>query len=266
MRPIGDPIIMLAALAALFVFLYIKQSAQREQRVFVMRGFTLLELVLSIAILGMIMFVCYSSIRQLIRSREVVNDNREGGALADAILSRMTRELQLAYWDDSKVLLLGLVKGESGKTGGNAALLGESNDGAGKERSDTITFRAREAGQYLPDGGGHTGIVQISYRLEPDPDSPRMEPPSMLLIRDEIPDINPEKEAYKRAMTFPVASNVISLGFQYYDAQADHWVESWGDDHPRTLPAIIRFEIAIRTPSGRIERYSTSVAPLPSST
>ena len=42
------------------------------------------------------MGVTYSSLNQIIRSKKILDDARDGKAIADAILSRMTREFQQA--------------------------------------------------------------------------------------------------------------------------------------------------------------------------
>lgn len=217
-------------------------------------GFTFLELVISIAILAMIMAVTYSSLSQIIRSKKLLDDARDSKAIADSILSRFTRELQLAFPD-------GAVMPPANKLTqpypGQPRVLGVSKPGRDNSFMDSITFLSLEGGQYLPDGGTHTGVVQITYRAEPDPEDRSGQ--DVYLIRDEVPYTRPYDVAYKKRMTFPITKSLVSLSFRYYDSKTESWVSTWGEP-PRTwIPAVIKFTIKIRSPLGKIDEYSTSI-------
>ncbi len=223
-------------------------------------GFTFLELVVSIAILAMIMGVTYSSLSQIIRSKKLLDDARDTKAIADAILVRLTREFQLAFPDGA---LMPPPDNLTQPYPGQPRVLGTAKQGGDNISLDSISFLALEGGQYLPDGGAHTGVVQITYRAEPDPDDETGK--KIFLIRDEVPYTRPYEAAYKKRMTFPITHNLVSLKFRYFDSKTESWVEEWGQP-PRTwVPAIIKFTLEIRSPLGRVESFESSIYLAPSS-
>ena len=58
---------------------------------------------------------------------------------------------------------------------GPRILFQAESDGIGSSaRAKKMVFLAEEAGQYVFDGGTRSGIVQIAYRIEEDPDNPRV--------------------------------------------------------------------------------------------
>lgn len=223
-------------------------------------GFTLIEVIIAISILSMILSIAYSALNQIISSKRMLDDRRDAGLIADAVLLRMTRELQLIYLDETgRVLLLPPRDKVDEKVPPNATIIGEPSKLDNGEPGDSIKFLALEGGQYLPDGGTHSGIVQISYRVEPDPDQQRGSQATYYLIRDETPYKTDPKEAYKDSMIFPVTANLVSLGFEYYDQEKEEWATTWGEENKRKLPSMIRFSISMRSPAGVVETYATAV-------
>ncbi len=223
------------------------------------RGFTFLELIIAIAILAMIMGVTYSSLSQIIRSKKLLDDARDSKAIADAILVRLTREFQLAFPDGA---LMPPANKLTQPYPGQPRVLGAAKPGRDNANLDSISFLALEGGQYLPDGGSHTGVVQITYRAEPDPEDRTGQ--RIYLIRDEVPYTRPYESAYKKRMTFPITNNLVSLSFRYYDEKTETWVSEWGQP-PRTwIPSIIKFSFQIRSPLGKVNEYESMIYLAPS--
>ena len=217
-------------------------------------GFTIVEIIISITILVLVMSVAYSSLRQIIRSKQALDDTRDGRKLANAVLTRMTRELQLAY---DGLPLLPPKDNLQQPYSNRINLISEPSDIGGVATS-TIVFLALEGGQYMPDGGGHSGVVQITYRVEKDPDDPEAD--TYWLIREETPYIRPPERAYReRTMIFPVIKSLTSLSFRFYDAASHSWLNKWGKDEHVRLPAVIEFTVAIRSPAGKVEEFTTAV-------
>jgi prepilin-type N-terminal cleavage/methylation domain-containing protein len=220
------------------------------------RGFTLIELILAFTILTLVASIGYSLVKGILRTREVVLDRKESRLIAGAVLNRLTREIQLAHSGIALMPEEGNLKNRNSR---KLNLRGVPSDNAGAS-ADTITFLALEGGQYLPDGGGHSGLVQISYALVEDPERPPEtdDVPVYSLVRTEIPYLRPFERAYKKKMVFPVTHRVISLRFLYYDAEEDAWYNQWGEGEQVELPGIVKFRIEIKSPSGRIEKFETS--------
>lgn len=60
-------------------------------------GFTLIEIVIAVSILAAIVGVAYGSLTSIMRSKKLLDEERDLRAVANSVLTRMTRELQLAY-------------------------------------------------------------------------------------------------------------------------------------------------------------------------
>ena len=219
-------------------------------------AFTLVELVIALGIFGIIMTVAYLSLTSLTESKQALDDTRDNRFVADAVLGRMTRELQLAF---AGLPLMPPQDNLSTPNSSKVCLIGEQGSLSNGEAGDRIEFLAMEGGQYLPDGGSHSGVVQISYRVELDPERPAGGQDSYLLIRQETPYIRPFDKAYEKTMVFPVVKNIVAMRFRYLLPNEDSWAEEWGKDTRINLPRLLEFTIKLRSPKGTIETFTTSV-------
>ncbi len=215
-------------------------------------GFTLIELVISLAILVIMFSVAYGSLMSLIRSKATLDEYRDTQAVAYSILARITRELQLA---SARSDLLPEAATPNQFYPQNVCLVG-GRQGGGKADSDTIAFMANGVGQYILGENSFAGEVKISYHLEEDPES---QPRTFALVRDETPNIRPLERAFERIMRFPVSQNVISLNFRYYDTQNSEWLSEWGNTEHNGLPPIVEISFKILTPGGEVKGYRTAV-------
>ena len=216
-------------------------------------GFTLLEIVIAVSILAVILSVAFTALNQISRSKRALDDERDAILLANSILSRMTRELQLIT---DQANLLPPEDDPSKGYGREARVVGSPQQLSNGESGDRITFVANEAGQYVLHGQTHAGIVQITYRVEPDPDRPAGDSESFCLVRDEIPVIRPLKRAYANIMTFPVTRALVGLRLRYFDGKS--WKDNW-DENQKKPPMLIQFTLKTRSPAGRISSYTTAV-------
>ncbi len=249
----------------------LRQSSLQPQSELRERAFTLIEVSIAILILGLILTVAYSSLGQIIRSKQFLDDKRDGTVIANSILIRITREFQLMHFQPGTTIILPEdTPAERQQSVGALDAQEHSMDG---RRSDSIMFLALEGGQYLPDGGTHSGIVQISYHVEknaPGNGFGRRNTQSLAntnewyLVREEIPYIRPAEEAYKKLISFPVTSHLYSIAFEYFDAEKEEWVTSWGEDRRGRAPRLLRFTLQTLSPKGILDTFSTMV-PLQSS-
>ena len=240
-------------------------------------GLTLIEVVLAISILAVMITLNYQIVRSIIEAKQILDDRRDGMFIANSILTRLSRELQLAIGDRSLLPACGSAQAQPAQAAGSGqpqgqqqsaprlVLTGEQGSSGSAGRGDSITFLAREAGQYVPDGGTHSGVVQISYRVEPNPDAKNSAEPTFLLIRDELPYSRPVERACEKAIRFPITQNLLSLELKYFDRRNNEWVDAWNNDRSGRLPAMIQFSIKLLTPAGQVETY-TSAVPLKSKT
>ncbi len=211
---------------------------------------------MAVAILAIMMGLNYKVIMGLIKTKSVVDDQRDGLYIANSVLTRISRELQLAVkgtaivqcdtsappQSSSPPIFISTQKSESGG------------------RIDSLTFLAREAGQYVPDGGTHSGLVQITYRVEADPDQKGSKDPTLLLVRDEVPLSRNQQKSCANAIRFPITKNLVSLEFQFFDKRSNEWVQEWTGPRAFTLPTIVQFKVGLRTAEGTLQTYTSAVA------
>lgn len=218
-------------------------------------GFTLIEVLLALIILVGITTVTWRALSGIMRTRQLLDDQRVLDATANSLVLRLTRELQLA--DDSRTLLKGVMD-ENQELAGKK-LYGVHQEIEADRAADSIYFMARSGAQYVEGAETTTGVIQISYRVAEDPDQPRSPDSTMYLIRDETPDVRPVEKARKRTVTFPITNRLMSLKFRYYQSQGDLWTDSWSSEEQSSLPSIIEFSFELKSPLGRVSRYTTAV-------
>ncbi|MBX7137276.1 MAG: prepilin-type N-terminal cleavage/methylation domain-containing protein [Oligoflexia bacterium] len=220
------------------------------------RGFTLIEIVIALAILAALVTVTYNALNGLLRIKQYVDDRRVSQAIANSILLRMTRELQLA---DPETALLPPAQNLTERYPRNFNLSAEPAKIGQGQHGDSIKFMARGAGQYVLGTPGYSDVVQISYRVAEDSDQQSGPIQTYVLVREETPAIRPYERAYEKTMRFPVTAKLLELGFRFYDAANDRWVDNWGTNELVGLPVMVELNLAILTPDGRTERFITAV-------
>lgn len=221
-------------------------------------GLTLVEVTIAVAILAVMVSLNYKVIMGIVRAKAIVDDQRDGMFIANSVLTRISRELQLATKLGGTIVQCD--PSAPPASGNPPVFLGEQQSGGGPARGDSLTFLAKEAGQYVPDGGTHSGLVQITYRVEADPEQKGSKDPSLLLVRDEVPASKNKERSCGNAIRFPITKYLASLEFQYFDKRNNEWVQEWTGPKSFTLPAIVQFSLGLRSPEGRVDVYTSAVA------
>ncbi len=211
-------------------------------------GFTLLELLLVIVLLTSVIGVAMSGLSALRRSSVLLSDERDARTFLETVLERITRELKRISTEETLLQRTATVPPSGQHLRGELVKVGQA-------RGDSITFIAQDAGQVRPDGGGTSGLVQITYRVA----EPERETKQLTLVRDEVPYKQPADKAFEKIMTFPLSESIRSITFRYYDKELRQWREEW-NDNSTALPAIIEAEIAVISPKGRVISGTTAVA------
>ncbi len=217
-------------------------------------AFTLIEVVLALGIMGLMLSIGWGALRNVAESRKLLTERQDLELVGQAIVTRLVKELQLAT---NSMQLMPPSNDKLTKFGPQDSFLVENNSSGVKV---AVTFLALEGGQYLPDGGRHSGVVQLSYRVVPTPPSENRPADSLSLIRSELPYLLPYSKAYSQEMIFPVSHDLVDASFEFYDENQGRWTNNWSASTNTGVPALIRFSISIRSKSGRIASYSTAVA------
>jgi prepilin-type N-terminal cleavage/methylation domain-containing protein len=229
-------------------------------------GFTLVEVILAIGILAIMMTINYRILKGITQAKKLIEDRREGMYIANSVITRLTREIQLAVKEPILPKCSTISASNPGgalddESGGDPSNPGTSPFLLGKSgiNGTSLTFLAKEAGQYVPDGGTHSGIVQITYRIENDPQQQGVENAGLALVREEIPKIKPMTKACNAVLVFPITTNLVSLQFRYFDPRQRAWTDVWDTQRVGRLPEMVQFTISLRSPAGEIQTYSSTV-------
>ncbi len=220
------------------------------------RAFTLIEIVISLAILSIVVGITYSALNNIVLTKEILDDRRDSDRIAGAIINRISRELQLAF--SGIPLLIHPDTEKQTQLSSKINLVGIQGTLSNGEPGDLISFVALEGGQYLPDGGAHSGVVQITYRVAEDPEDPDSK--TFYLVREEVPVMKPEEKAKEKLMVFPITKELLGLRFRYFDRENNEWATSWGSDNHLKLPSMVELQFKVMSPKGAVDTFTTAVA------
>jgi general secretion pathway protein J len=200
------------------------------------KGFTLLEVGIAMAITAAMGLMTLGAFRQVDRAHEITRDQGDRFAGARLALSRMSREVSMAFisqhYDQDKL----------------------------RERPTVFLGREEDllfctfAHERLARDARQSDQSVVEYTLESDP----LHSGERALFRREKVRIDEEVDRGGRKDL--VADHLTSLRFQYWDPKKNDWVREWSTravDHPNDLPTRVRFEMELKLPDGRIEKLAT---------
>lgn len=200
------------------------------------RGFTLIEVMIAVGITAAMAIMTIGSLRGVDRASEIARLQNERYAAARLALSRLTREVSMAF-------------------------LSENYD-ANRYREPTTLFVGRED-ELLFTTFAHVRLYRdakesdqavVEYRLDADPDHPG----ERALFRREKPRLDDEPDRGGRKDL--VADRVSALRIQYWDPKRKDWVREWTTrslEHAKELPPRVRLELEVKLADGRTERFVT---------
>jgi general secretion pathway protein J len=201
------------------------------------RGFSLVELMIAMAITATIGAMTVGSFAQIDRASQAARAQGERYAAARLALSRMAREVSMAFLSD--------------------------NFDRGRFHNERVTLLAGREDRLLFSTMGHVRLYQdaresdqsiVEYTVEADPDAPGEE---AIFRREKVHlDDEPDRGGRKDL----VASHVRGLTFSYWDQQRGEWAREWTTksvEHSGALPSRVRFDLEMKLADGRTERFVT---------
>jgi general secretion pathway protein J len=200
------------------------------------RGFSLVELMIAMAITATIGAMTIGSFRQVDRAREIARTQTDRYAAANLALTRISREVSMAFLSDSY---------------DRARYRERLTAFVGRE--DELLF-ATMAHQRLYRDARESDQSVVAYTLESDPQNAG----ERALFRRE--KIRLDDEPDRGGHTDLVADHVASFRIRYWDSKRNDWAREWTTksvDHANELPTRVRFEIEIALGGGRTEKLST---------
>jgi general secretion pathway protein J len=204
-------------------------------------GFTMIELMLAMAIFAFLTTIMWSSFSQTANSKKVIQSEQERAHSVRVALMRMARELEMAYLSDNE----------------NTAISRRRTFFAASSRAavDEVTF-ASFAHQRLRAGAAEGDSTLISYFGETDPDDRRV----LNLMRRETRRLQAEDPSTLLGEAYILCPDVTRVKFAFYDHRKKEWQTDWTTlDASGTpyLPAHVRITLTVIDERGKEVSYST---------
>jgi len=207
------------------------------------KGFTLLEVLVSMAILVIIMAAIYSAYTTNVEAIQIARQNGEVHQLARIVLDRMTKDLQSALIQVS-------VPSEKIKLG----LIGEDReiDGRRADRIDLTTVTHLMQTETEPG----SDLCEIGYLVDEDSEGKDL----VLLRRD---DSSVDEDFTEGGLLQEMARNVIEFKLTYEDSEGEEW-DKWNTPEGTVgqgLPVLVKVRLVLRDELNREHLFSTAVHP-----
>jgi general secretion pathway protein J len=200
------------------------------------RGMTLVEVLIAVGITAGLGMMTLGAFQQVDRANEIVREQSERTAAARVALTRLARELSMAYLSDH----FDPKRFRERPT----LFVGEEDEILFSTMAHERLYRdAKESDQAI-----------VEYTVESDPDRSGEE---ALFRREKVHlDDQPDRGGRKDL----VADRVTGFRLQYWDPQKKEWVREWSTrsiDHANALPVRVRIELEVGARNGPAEKFVT---------
>ena len=219
-----------------------------------MKGFTLLEVLVSVAILAIIMTALYSAYTTNVEAIQIARENGQVHQTARIALDRITRDLQSAVeetWSPTGTTRLPFVGKE------------EYRDG---RRVDQIDFAALTYMTFSEQSPA-TDLCEIGYRVVEDPEDQET---LVLMRRQKILVALPEGDQGmgegfgEGGSEQELARNLVGFQITYQDGMGEER-EGWSTeeelDAHSSLPVLVKVRLVIKDALAREHVFSTAIHP-----
>lgn len=203
-------------------------------------GFTLIEMMLAIAVLALVLVMLAGSFHAVATSKVQAENHIAVDSVARAIVTGMAQEIRGAVQTanlPSRVLLMGEVNAHGGQTTDSIAV-------------STLSPGHRRA---LEDFGAED---TVSYFATPNPEHRGW----FLLLRSQNSSLLGIGTGQNVRGSTLLAANLLSLRIRYFDGS--NWNESWNSQSMppgRQLPSEVAIELTMASPSGAPFSIATMV-------
>jgi prepilin-type N-terminal cleavage/methylation domain-containing protein len=200
-------------------------------------GFTLLEMMLAVAVLGIMLMMLASSFHTIATSKIHAETSMYTDRAGRAVIWELSNEIRSAVETPivpSRVVFIGAGHSQFGNTADTLTI------------STLAASRGRAIAAY-----GAENIV--TWSSDPNRDHPRW----LLLKRSQQSGL---LDAVVTNSSVILAPNLLSLHLRYFDGQ--EWLESWDSSNMppgRQLPVAVGIDMQMATPTGGTMNFSTQV-------
>ncbi len=243
--------------------LFVHSSRKRSEA-----GFTLIELSFVALLLALLGSIIYGSITTLVRTKSVIESGRVGQRTAEAVISRISRELENRYAEPLRA-----------RNAANKAAAQSPNSSADPDVDEVsaplLVGRTRRVqgvsadsirlvtlGNPASSEMGNPGLIEVQYTLQsiPNPQgaSGANSAPLFSLIREEGPaDVENQKIFDARTFRQVLSDKVRSLQFRYRFNR--RWVNQWSTKR-ETFPDAVEITLSMANENGGSQVYRTAVS------
>ena len=201
-------------------------------------GFTLIEVLVAVAILAVVATLLFASFRQSFGTTERVSLDAVPFDQARGVFEIVGKELSSTVWSaaNAKSVFLGQEKTESAR------------------RLDELTFTTDAHARVVPDAT-ETRRAQVTYFL--DPSGPQG---AYRLVHQEETNLLSETAGSIQAVA--LAEHVSEFHLEYYDGAT--WRQKWDAKAEFRIPRAVRVTVVFSAPGGSgVERAFTTIFTLP---
>ena len=201
------------------------------------KGFTLIEVLISIAILSGVMLLLWQITNQTIRAKTAAEKREALYHTARVSMNKMMLDFSQSFLLDGK--------GQWGLKQGAEAVKTEFRG------SDAAVHFASLSHQRLFQGAYESESAEIGYRLESDPDAPDLY--RLLRRESKIVDDRPDDSG----VWIPLAEGVKRCSFQYYDGEKFDWLSTWNSEGSEKgrLPRAVKIDLILEDPKNSEEDF-----------
>jgi len=199
-------------------------STLNTQRLRLLSGFTLLEILITMAILAILATMVYASFSASIRMIERVDSEADIYREARFILARLSEELSMAYRPKGKAIPEAIFVGENGVMDGRP--------------QDSLRFTSLSHARSIADEAA-SDLNLIEYRFEIDP-----EDRGWVLLHRERNNLDGLSQG--GSGEFVIGEGIYSLNLRYFDGKT--WVDGWDAESEKALPRVVEIEIQFQVP------------------
>jgi general secretion pathway protein J len=204
-------------------------------------GFTMIEVMLALAIFAFITTIMWGSFAQTANSKKVVQSEQERTHSVRTALMRMAREIEMAYLSGNE----------------NTAIANRRTFLVGTSRVDVDELMfSTFAHQRLRAAANEGDTSIISYFGARDPDDRRI----VNLMRRETRRLQAEDPTTLTGEAYILCPDVSKVKFAYYDHKKKEWVTEWSTLEAsgyQVLPTHIRITLTVIDERGKEVSYST---------
>jgi len=204
-------------------------------------GFTLVEVMLVLAIMGFLTTIMWGAFAQTVKHKRVIQGEQERAHSVRVALMRMTREIEMAYISENE----------------NTGIAYKRTQFVASSRADVdeLTF-STFAHQRLRAGAAEGDTSLVSYYGARDPDDRRV----LNLMRRETRRLQAEDPSTLFGESYILCPDVARVKFAFYDHRKKEWETDWSTlDASGTpyLPTHVRITLTVVDERGKEVDYTT---------